>query len=122
MARKPIIYLALLYIVLSCSKDSDDLTITEDLNQLEQEDQFQEIETTEISEEINSVYNWIGQMQLPNGLMESAEDTDFVSLYDNALSALTFMASGDLKKAEKIFDYFNGRIEIELEYGTGDGS
>ena len=119
MARKPIIYLAILYIVLSCTKDSDDLSISEVSTQQEQQEQIPEIEEIEFSEDEISVYNWVEQMQLQNGLMESAENTDFVSLYDNALAAMTFLVSGDLKKAEKIFDYFNARIDIELEYGTG---
>ena len=119
MARKPIIYLAFIYIVLSCSKDSDELTIAEEYNQQEQQNEMPEIEDIETSEEELSVYYWIEQMQLQNGLMESAENTDFVSLYDNALAAMTFLASGDYKKAERIFDYFDERVEIELEYGTG---
>ena len=119
MARKPIIYLALLFVVLSCSKDSEDLIISEVYTQQELQDPIPEMEDIEISGDGLFVYNWIEQMQLQNGLMESAENTDFVSLYDNALAALTFIASGDFKKAERIFDYFNTRIEIELEYGTG---
>ena len=119
MARKTTIYLALIYIVLSCSKDSEDLTISAVLETAVYEDQIPEIEQTKTSEEDLAVYNWVAQMQLPNGLMESSEETDFVSLYDNALSAITFIASGDYAKAEKIFDYFNARIETELEYGTG---
>ena len=119
MARKPAIYLALLYIILSCSKDSENLLISEAYTLPEQEEMIPEVEETKSPEENHSVYNWIEQMQLQNGLMESAEDTDFVSLYDNALAAMNFLASGDVEKAEKIFDYFNARIEIELEYGTG---
>ena len=119
MARKPTIYLALLYIILSCSKDSEDLVVSELYTLEEQQEIIPEVEETQLPEESHSVYNWIEQMQLQNGLMESAEDTDFVSLYDNALAAMNFMSSGDVEKAEKIFDYFNARIEIELEYGTG---
>ena len=119
MARKPTIYLALLYIILSCSKDSEDLVISELYTVEEQQQIIPEVEETQFPDKSHSVYNWIEQMQLQNGLMESAEDTDFVSLYDNALAALNFMSSGDVEKAEKIFDYFNARIEIELEYGTG---
>ena len=119
MARKPIIYLAFIFIILSCSKDSDELYISEEFIQQEQQDLIPETEDMEISEDEPSVYSWIEKMQLQNGLMESAENTDFVSLYDNALAAMTFLASGDHKKAERIFDYFNSRIEIELEYGTG---
>ncbi len=119
MSRKTTIYLALFYIVMSCSKDSEELIISETPEQTVYEDQASEIIQAEISEESLDVYDWVAQMQLPNGLMESSEDTDFVSLYDNALSAITFMAYGDLAKVRKIFDYFNSRIETELEYGTG---
>ena len=119
MARKTTIYLALISIVLSCSKDSEELTISETFEPTVYQDEVLEIEETETSEENHMVYDWVSQMQLPNGLMESSEGTDFVSLYDNALSAITFIASGNHTQAEKIFDYFNARIETELEYGTG---
>ena len=119
MARKPILCLAFIYIVLSCSKDTDDLIIMEAIVPSVNQDLIPEIKETKTSEQDQAVYDWIAQMQLPNGLMESSEDTDFVSLYDNALSAITYLASGEHAKAEKIFDYFNARIEIELEYGTG---
>ena len=63
--------------------------------------------------------NWLQNMQLANGLLESAENTNFVSLYDNALAALVFIQQEEYKKAEKIFDYFNGNIHTELVNGTG---
>jgi len=63
--------------------------------------------------------NWLHSGQLENGLIESAEHSDFVSLYDNALTALAFIASNDLKNAEKIFDFFNSRLATEFKTGTG---
>ena len=63
---------------------------------------------------------WIGHMQLENGLVESAEFTDFVSLYDNALAALVFLSEGEIERAERIFDYFDARLETEfLKNGGG---
>jgi len=59
-------------------------------------------------------YTWLTNMQLPNGLVESTEGGNFVSLYDNALAALAFISQGDTKRAEMIFDFFNARIESEL--------
>ncbi len=64
-------------------------------------------------------YQWVSQMQLPNGLLESASDTDFVSLYDNALAALVYIGHGDFTSAERIFDYFESHIEDELQQETG---
>jgi hypothetical protein len=73
------------------------------------------------SENPNSaaVYQWFSQMQLANGLVESTENGNIVSLYDNALAALVFIAKGDRLKAEKLFNFFNGRISSELDAGTG---
>ncbi|MDF7682981.1 SLAP domain-containing protein [Lactobacillus sp. ESL0679] len=62
-----------------------------------------------------SIYSWLSQMQLKNGLIESAEDSNQVSLYDNALSAIVFTANGDYGKAEKIFDFFNSHLVTEFD-------
>lgn len=66
-----------------------------------------------------AVYQWFSQMQLPNGLLESTENSNTVSLYDNALAALVFTAKGDRLKAEKIFDFFSSKMSSELDAGTG---
>lgn len=63
--------------------------------------------------------NWIDQMQESNGLLTSSEYQDFVSLYDNALSAIWFTSRGQLSKTEKIFDFFEGKIQTELLNGSG---
>jgi cellulose synthase operon protein B len=68
---------------------------------------------------INQALNWFTQMQNDNGLLESSANSNFVSLYDNALSALVFIANEDYEKAESIFDFFNARIESELQSGAG---
>jgi len=39
-------------------------------------------------------------MQHTSGLMESAENTNFVSLYDNALAAIFFIQEDEKAKAE----------------------
>ncbi|MCL9980582.1 MAG: hypothetical protein NBV77_03960 [Bacteroidia bacterium] len=65
------------------------------------------------------VYQWFQNQALPNGLLESIEDGNVVSLYDNALASLVFMEYGDYEKAEKIFDFFNQRIHSELKAGVG---
>ncbi|RLD24331.1 MAG: hypothetical protein DRI71_02850 [Bacteroidetes bacterium] len=65
------------------------------------------------------VYNWFENLQLANGLLESAENSNIVSLYDNALAALVFISYGNFERAEKIFDFFNLRIESELTIGNG---
>lgn len=70
--------------------------------------------------EIIRSYLWMQQMQLTNGLVESAENTNFISLYDNALTALVFMAQGETQRAERIFDFFNERLVSEFQI-TGGG-
>ncbi|MEO0895350.1 MAG: hypothetical protein AAFY71_02945 [Bacteroidota bacterium] len=65
------------------------------------------------------IINWFENQQLSNGLLESVERGNIVSLYDNALAALVFMLKEDYNKAEKIFDYFNGQIESELRKDVG---
>jgi len=64
------------------------------------------------------VYAWVSGLQLENGLLESCDGSNFVSLYENALAAIVFSARGDLKKAEKILDYFDRNIG-ELEQAPG---
>ncbi len=66
------------------------------------------------------VYEWMRHRQADNGLVESAEDTNFVSLYDNALAALAFLAEGDLIRTEMILDYFDQQLGTEF-YGNNGG-
>lgn len=73
-----------------------------------------------LPEDVIQPYTWLKSMQLENGLIESAEGTNFVSLYDNALAALVFTLNNDRSSTEKILDYFNERLETEfLELGGG---
>lgn len=65
------------------------------------------------------VYSWLCCMQMPNGLLENTENSNFVSLYDNALAALVFMAAGEKARSEAIFDFFSNRLSTELMQGTG---
>ena len=65
------------------------------------------------------VFNWFINQQLPNGLLESVENGQLVSLYDNALAAMVFMLRGDVPRAKRIFDFFNARIDTELTNGVG---
>ena len=62
---------------------------------------------------------WFGQIQLSNGLVPSSENGPAISLYDNALAALVFLATGNTKKAEAIFNFFDQRIDQELLEGNG---
>ncbi|MBT8264195.1 MAG: hypothetical protein KJN75_02555 [Muriicola sp.] len=73
----------------------------------------------EIPPATSEIYTWITHMQQSNGLVESAEFTDFVSLYDNALASLLFISEGDFERAEMIFDYFNQRLETEFYQNNG---
>lgn len=76
-----------------------------------------EMQTQEIK--VDSVYSWLSFMQQPNGLLLSSEGGKYVSLYDNALAALVFTSYGDLDKAERIFDFFNSRLETEMLVSPG---
>lgn len=67
----------------------------------------------------DKIYNWFKKQQLANGLLESAENGNVVSLYDNSLAAMVFMLREDFEKAEKIFDFFNSNIATELTNGVG---
>lgn len=68
---------------------------------------------------VDSVYSWLCHMQQNNGLLLSSEGGTYVSLYDNALAALAFTSYGDYNKAEKIFDFFNGRLDAEMLKSPG---
>lgn len=72
-----------------------------------------------IRENEKRIFNWFDKQQLPNGLLESVENGNVVSLYDNALATMVFMLRGDFTKAKKIFDFFNGRVSTELTVGVG---
>jgi cellulose synthase operon protein B len=65
------------------------------------------------------VYQWMVKEQLPNGLLESSTGSNFVSLYDNSLAALAFIAMDDTLKARAVFDFFDSIVNSELLYGTG---
>lgn len=65
------------------------------------------------------VLNWFHQMQNEFGLLETTHNSNIVSLYDNALAALVFIANEDYENAEYIFDFFNQRIESELLQSPG---
>lgn len=75
---------------------------------------------TRVPNEVETqIFNWFDNQQLSNGLLESAENGNVVSLYDNALAAMIFMLRDDFTKAEYIFDFFNARISSELTVGNG---
>ncbi len=65
------------------------------------------------------VYGWLKSLQMPNGLLESAEDSNFVSTYDNSLAAIAFSYKGDFDRAEKIFDFFDKNLETEMKQSPG---
>jgi hypothetical protein len=68
---------------------------------------------------VQKAKSWLTALQLENGLLESSENSNFVSLYDNALAAMVFLILEETEKAEKIFDYFNSKLESELKSGVG---
>ncbi len=76
-------------------------------------------ENISIPLELEQTFAWLQHSQLPNGLIESSENTNFVSLYDNALAALSFMAVNDITSAEKILDFFDQRLDSEFSKNEG---
>ncbi|MGB5270782.1 MAG: hypothetical protein WBN52_09795 [Eudoraea sp.] len=119
MLKKLLIFTLLGFLVVSCTLDTtkeyDALIYIEnglpDLPQNNLEENF-DSQALQISQ-------WIDNMQLANGLLTSSEKTDYVSLYDNSLAALAFMAEGEIEKAEGVFDYFNERINSEFFENNG---
>ncbi len=116
MTRIYCIFLLLFSILLGCTSDAEESDIIYEDNALPAP--IEESKETGVTN-IDLVYDWVINMQNDNGLLESAEDTDFVSLYDNALASMLFMARGDYHKAEMVFDFFDARIESELLSGEG---
>ncbi len=58
-------------------------------------------------------------MQHTSGLIESAEDTNFVSLYDNALATIFFIQEGEKARAEKILNFYHSKINDEVLLNGG---
>ena len=80
----------------------------------------QDSEVFDLNKNVSSqVYSWFTSQQLTNGLVESVENGNSVSLYDNALAAMVFMLNDENARAEKIFDFFNTQIDAELKNGVG---
>lgn len=59
----------------------------------------------------NNPYSWLYYWQNNNiGLVASHED-NLAQLYNNAIAAMAFILNKDFKRAERILDYFNGRMD-----------
>jgi len=70
------------------------------------------------NDDVKRVYDWAKSLQVENGLLESSDDSNFVSLYENAVAAIVFSAKGDFKRTEKILDFFDKNIS-ELKEAPG---
>jgi cellulose synthase operon protein B len=71
-----------------------------------------------VNESELKVFNWFKHMQLENGTLPSSVSA-YVSLYDNALAAMVFIIYDDIPRAERIFDFFDSRIESEFHSDSG---
>ena len=122
MRYKATLLLLNIVLFLSCMKDE---TIVLSVSSIEEPLVVNSTPLPEEKEELkpetdlSKAAHWIVKMQSANGLLESSENTDFVSLYDNALAALVFMQLNEMDGAEKIFDYFNGQVNNELLSADG---
>jgi hypothetical protein len=79
----------------------------------------EEEEEVEPKTDLSKAVNWVVKMQSANGLLESSENSNFVSLYDNALAAIVFMELNEMEGSERMFDYFNGQVNKELLSADG---
>jgi hypothetical protein len=113
----PQIIMALLLIGFGSYARTDSLTASH--SAITRSEYQSDINPMNIHPSSSDVYTWFVRMQLPNGLLTSSEGNHKVSLYDNALAALVFTAHGDYARAERIFNFFNKRIDSELLSGTG---
>lgn len=102
-------------LILSCSKE--EIAITDGPDIIVQLPNTNS--NTEKTEVVTNEILWIKSMQSSNGLIASTEDTDFVSLYDNALAALVFIEVNEFSKAEGIFDFFNSKLDSEFLEANG---
>jgi len=100
------LFMVMIVFVMGCDKAEDSKLVTDP-------------NPAAIGEVERELLHWFQNQQLPNGTLESVEDGNIVSLYDNALAAMVFMLHDDYEKAEKIFDFFNARIDSELKAGVG---
>lgn len=73
----------------------------------------------EVQSTSDELLHWLTAVQLDNGLIETAYNSNLISLYDNALAALAFCAAGEFERAVSIFTYFNARLQSEFNYGSG---
>ncbi len=116
MKSKIYVTLCTAILFFSCQKDGLE---EEPLLQVLKENEIQNTVKNESIISTNPVKNWVYQMQHTSGLLESAEHTDFVSLYDNALATIFFINENQITKAEKVLDFYNSKISSELETNGG---
>lgn len=96
-----------------CTFNPDEMTVGFETDTLHFDAERQASETETL------LLNWLKNLQLSNGLLESTDKSNIVSLYDNALAALVFVAYNELERAERIFDFFQKRMLGELKNGKG---
>ena len=110
------------FVMFSCSKDElqEDIALETNIFLPEEVESKPLQKPEEITySSFDKTKNWITNAQMANGLLESSENTNFVSLYDNALAALVFIRQGQFEKAEHIIDFFESKMQLELSAGTG---
>lgn len=114
---RSIAFAFLLILTSSCRTQLSIKKATNDKNLTINQGDLQKGDT--ILTEYIKITNWVSQMQGSNGLLKSSEVVDFVSLYDNALAAIWFTSQGKIKNTERILDYFESKIELELLNNQG---
>lgn len=119
VSTKSISTLLLMLVMLACSKDDFEVIQGPDIIVKLPETPLTPLNPITPTTNLEKSILWIENMQSTNGLLESSENTDFVSLYDNSLAALVFIEINQIEKAENIFDFFNSKVNTELLKGSG---
>jgi len=67
----------------------------------------------------DTVLMWLDSMQLESGLLATSQQSNLISLYDNALAACAFVSAGQYEQAKRILQFFHARLNSEMLAGTG---
>ncbi len=75
-----------------------------------------QVETSLLAPE---VYSWLVQHQSASGILGNQEGESFSGLYSNALAAICYLHQNDLRRAEKVFSFFQGHLNSVARQSPG---
>ncbi|WP_282132194.1 hypothetical protein [Cellulophaga baltica] len=111
-------FIILIFMLNSCHKETEEIIAQATVPSVALAPTEATPESTHDAATIQAIL-WVSTIQDKNGLFESSEYSNSVSLYDNALAILLFTAQNDFEKAERTLDYFNAKVTTELEHEKG---